>query len=76
MNKTFSKSYIIPQLEFALDYTVFNYCLLDTTCFIYAKHNFIRVTSLRDGRPTAPNITAQLNQCEKYVNIYSEENTQ
>ena len=36
MNKTFSKSYILSPLELILDYIVLNYCLLDTTSFIYA----------------------------------------
>ena len=63
MNKTFSKSDIIPPLELTLDYIMVNYyCSLDTTCFTYAEDNFIRVTSLCDRRLTALNITAQLNQ--------------
>ena len=41
MHKMFSKSYIILPLEFALDYIVLNYYLLDTTCFTYAEDNFI-----------------------------------
>ena len=64
MNKMFSKSYIIPPLELTLDCIVLNYFLLDT-CFTYKEKNFIKVTSLRDRRVTAPNITAQLNQCHK-----------
>ena len=58
----FFKSYIIPPLEFTLDYIVLTYCLFDTTCFTYAVNNFIGVTSLCDRRLTAPYITAQLNQ--------------
>ena len=47
-----------------------NYYFLDTTWFTYAENNFIRVTSLCDRRLTAPNFTAQMNQCcEKYVSI-------
>ena len=65
MNKTFPKSYIIPPLEFTLDYIVLTYCLLDTTYFTYAEDNFIRVTSLRGRRLTAPSITTQLNQCRE-----------
>ena len=62
MNKTFSKTYIIPPFEITFDYIVLNYCLLDTTCFTYGEDNFIKVTSLRDKKLSAPNITAQLNQ--------------
>ena len=42
-----------------------------------AEDNFIRVTNLRDRRLTAPNVTAQLNQCreKKNVNIHCEEKT-
>ena len=61
MNKTFSKSYIIPPLELTLDYIVMNNCLQDIT-FISAEDSFIRVTRLHDRRLTAPNITAWLNQ--------------
>ena len=72
MNKTFSKSYIIPLLQLTLDYIVLNYCLLDTICFTYAVVNFIRVTNLRDRRLTPPNNTAQLNQCqEKNVSTFT-----
>ena len=60
MKKTLFKSHMIPPLELT-DYIVLNYCLLDTT----AEDDFIRVTSLRDRRLTAPNITAQLNQCRE-----------
>ena len=38
MNKTFSKSYIIPILELILDYIVLNDCLLNTTCLTYADN--------------------------------------
>ena len=41
MNKTFSKSYIIPPLERTSDNIMLNYCSLDTTCFTYAEDNFI-----------------------------------
>ena len=58
MNKAFSKSYIIPLIEFKLDYFVFTYCLLETTCFTNAEDNFIRITSVRGRRLIAPNITA------------------
>ena len=34
-----------------------DYCLLDTTYFIYVDDNFIRVTSLHDRKLTVPNIT-------------------
>ena len=57
----FSKSYIILPLEHILDYIGLNYCLLHAICFTYAKEN-LSVTSLHNKRPTAPNITAQLNQ--------------
>ena len=69
MNKTFSKSYIIRPLELELDYVVFNYCLLDTTCFTNAEDNFIRVTSLRgrtEGRllqTSLHNWTNVINKC-------------
>ena len=33
--------YIIPLLELTLDYTVLNYCPLDTTRCTYAEDNFI-----------------------------------
>ena len=71
----FSKSYVISQLEFTLNNIVLNYCLLDATCFNYADDNFIKVTSLYDIRLTAPNSTAQPNQCheKKSVNIHCEE---
>ena len=65
MNKTFSKSYFIPPLEHSLDNIVLNYSLLDTSCFICAYDNFIRVTSLCDRKLNASNITAQLNQCRE-----------
>ena len=67
MNNTFSISYIIPPLEYKFDYIVLNYCLLETTSFTDTEDNFIRVTSLRDGRLTARNITTQLNQCREKV---------
>ena len=38
---------------------------LDTTYFTFAEEYFIRFTSLHDRRLTAPNITAQLNQCHE-----------
>ena len=57
----FSKSSIIPPLELTSDYIV----LIDSTCFICAADNFIRVTSLCDSRLIALNITAQLNQCQE-----------
>ena len=41
MNKTFSKSFIIPPLELTLIYIVLNYCLRDMTCFTDAEDNFI-----------------------------------
>ena len=50
IDKTFSKSYIIPPLELTLENIVLNYCLLDTTCFTYADDNFTWVTSLRYRR--------------------------
>ena len=57
----------------SLNYIMLNYCLLDTICFTYLVESFIRVTSLRDRRLTAPIITAQLNQYrEKCVNIHCE----
>ena len=65
MNKTFSKSYIIPPFELTLDNIVLNYCLLDTTCFTSADNNFMRETILSDRRQTASNIIAQLNQCHE-----------
>ena len=63
MNKTFSKTYIISSLKLTLDYIVL--CLLDSTCFIFAEDNFIRVTSLRDRKLIARNITIHLNQCRE-----------
>ena len=74
MNKTFSKSDIIPPFELTFDDIVLNYCLLDITCFPCAVDNFIRVTNLYDRRLIVPNITAQLNQCheKKNVNIHGE----
>ena len=57
MNKIFSKSYIIPSLELALDYIVLDYCLLKPTCFSNAEDNSTRVTSLTDRKLSAPNIT-------------------
>ena len=51
----FSKSYIILLFELTLDYSVFNYCLQDTTCFTYAEDDFTQVTSNR--RQAASNIT-------------------
>ena len=62
MNKTFSKSYIIPPLKLTLDYIVLNYCFLDTICFTYPEDNIIKVTSLHNKRLNASNISAQLNQ--------------
>ena len=38
MKKTFSKSYLIPPLEFTLDYIVLNCCSQDTTCFTNAAN--------------------------------------
>ena len=62
MNKTFSKSFLLPPVELTLDYIVLSYCLLNNTCFIYAEDNFNRVTSSSDTKVTASNITEQLNQ--------------
>ena len=59
MNKTFSKSYIIPPLELILDYIVLNYCVLAFNCFTTAENHFIRVISLRDRKQTAPNIKTE-----------------
>ena len=76
LNKTFSKSYIIPPLELTLDHIVLNYYLVDTTEFIYAEDNFIIITCLRFKRFTVPNITAQMNKWrEKSINIHCEEKT-
>ena len=63
--KMFSKSYIIPLLEFTFDYIVLNYCSLDTTCFTYTEDNFIRVTSFYDRRLIAPHTQ---------LNVYREKN--
>ena len=64
---TSSKSYITPLFELTLDNIVFIYCLLETTCFIYAKESFIGVTNLRDRRMFTPDISAQLKQCREKI---------
>ena len=65
MNKTFSKSYFMPPAELTLDYILWNYCLLDTTCFTYAEVNFIRVSILGYRRLTWLLQTSLHNSQEK-----------
>ena len=65
MIKMFPKSSIITPLELTFKYIVLNYCLRDTYDFSNKNDNFInfiRVTSLKDRRLTAQDITAQQNQ--------------
>ena len=71
MNKTFSKSYIIPSLQLTLDSIVLNYCSLVTTWFIYAEDNIIEDTNwlLQISPHNWTNIE------KKYVNIHSEKKT-
>ena len=65
MKKTFSKSYVLLQLELTLNYIVLNNCLLPTTCCTYAEDSDIRVTSLRDRKLTTLNNTTQQSQCRE-----------
>ena len=72
----FSKSYIIPSLEITLDYTALNYCLLDITCFPYAKDNFIsHQLAWQKADCSKHHCTTEPISRKKCVSIHCEEKT-